>query len=103
MYQGLQRRLYSYSSLPNGQPEPVAARCIAMHSAAVEKAYQLQPTSVEAVEAHFQQYRDALMACIHENGEPIDADMTEDEIMRSVGKVMDTASVDCLARTGYDG
>lgn len=36
-------------------------RCVAEHSFWVERAYQLQPSSIEAQEAYFEQFREPLL------------------------------------------
>jgi hypothetical protein len=101
VYQGLRMRLYSVQSRPDAQ-EPAVEGCIKRHSYFVERAYQLQPASLEAKEQHFAQYRDALIDCLADAGVAVDQQMTMDEILRSVGKGMDNG-VDCLRDTGYDG
>jgi hypothetical protein len=101
VYQGLKMRLYSVQSRPDAQ-EPAVEACIKRHSYYIERAYQLQPASLEARERHFAQYRDALLDCLAGAGVAVDRQMTMDEILRSVSKGMDNG-VDCLQKTGFDG
>jgi len=101
VYQGLKMRLYSVQSRPDAQ-EPAVEGCIKRHSYYIERAYQLQPASLEARERHFARYRDALLDCLADAGVAVDRQMTMDEILRSVGKGMDNG-VDCLQTTGFDG
>lgn len=102
VYQGLRMRMYVTQSHDGNQQEPAVEKCIQQHSYYVEKAYQLQPASMEARDQHFAQYRDALIACLTGAGVAVDQQMTNDEIQRAIGEGMDNG-VDCMAKTGYDG
>ncbi|WP_217615148.1 hypothetical protein [Cellulomonas sp. GbtcB1] len=69
----------------------------------LSKAYQLQPSSVEAIEQHAEQRAPAIRACLEEHGVP-------SEDARSASELADLASraaheligVSCLAEAGVD-
>lgn len=69
-HQGLEKRSYSVPIEAADRRTPLGYsvhRCVAEHSFWVERAYQLQPSSVEEKEAHFAEYRDAILDCLANN------------------------------------
>jgi hypothetical protein len=84
-------------------------RCVAEHSIWVEFAYQLQPASVEAQDAHFDRYREAIFGCLAERGVEVDPALrevaTEAELAAEFRRDPDRRDTYglCLSDVGYLG
>lgn len=78
-------------------------RCLAEHSFWVELAYQVQPKSLEAQEAHFEQYRPAIIDCLAEQGIEVDRDLSQEEMATEFGRDEQERNIygRCLDETGY--
>lgn len=75
-------------------------RCIAEHSFWVEMAYQNQPSSVEAREAAWEQHRDAIVACLRDQGIDVAGDERMSELRRTAVEAYNIhgeADEDCTA------
>lgn len=70
----------------------------------VNQVYQLQPSSVEAVDAYVEQQAPALLACLEANGIEASADETGAELaQKAVQASYDSlGEVSCLAEAGID-
>lgn len=72
-------------------------RCIVEHSFAIEIAYQGQPSSVEAQEASWEERREAIVVCLHEEGFD---DVVGDEPMSDLRRIAGEAVLE--GETGQD-
>jgi len=74
---------YSYEGPETGNP--VADECIYVHSQAIEAIYQLQPSSVEASQAHLKEVAGQFAACLQAMGIEANFDGLEgDELVEAV-------------------
>lgn len=86
--------------------EPVpgysAHRCVAEHSFWVERAYQLQPASIEAQEAYYEQFREPFLECLREQGIELDPDEAIALIVRESDEAYleDRIDVSCRNEVG---
>lgn len=109
-HEGVQMRSYGVpedaEAAHQAEPRPgwTVHQCVAEHSFWVESAYQRQPSSVEAMEAYFDQYRDAIVACLTEHGVDVDPDGSREEIMRLDGQAYLDGRLDnpCSVDAGYN-
>lgn len=106
---GLTIRNYSVPYGDADQREPLPSitvhRCVAEHSFWVERLYQLQPASLEAQEAHFEQFRDAIVECLAGYGIEVAADLSHRELSSQFRGGPDDEDAQiygrCLDETGY--
>lgn len=97
-YRGFPEIRYSFAAASEGRSDEetreVADACMNTHSRWIEMLYQTSPSSIEAVEARFAPYREALVGCLEEQGAELEGDLIRDELV--------TLSYDTLERTGVD-
>ena len=95
---------YGWSSTLPGMTEDqgyaLGDDCLKRFSYWVEQLYQLQPSSLEAMERHFDQYRDAVVQCIRTNGGTVRDDATRDEAALAAIDVENQTGVDCFRELG---
>lgn len=95
---------YSWSpdlpGMTQDQGTALGTDCLNRYSFWVEVLYQVQPSSVEAEEQYFDQYRDAVVQCIRTNGGTVRDDATRDEAVSASHAVEDQTGVDCFRELG---
>ncbi len=74
--------------------------CLSRFSSWVETEWQTQPSSLEAIERHFERYRKVVVACIRENGGTVKDDVTRTDAMFAAISVQDATGVDCFDKAG---
>ena len=94
--------LLNYGWSPNlpgmteDQGNALGEDCLDRYSFWVEMLYQVQPSSVEAEELYFDQFRDAVVQCIRTNGGTVRDDATRDEAALASHAVEGQTGVDCF-------
>ncbi len=95
---------YSVSVVGSWGPEHDAAAndCELLHSAWVDKVYQLQPSVQVAREQYVESIADELRACLEDAGYETEPDATGIELSAQAGDVASATrgEVDCLRTTG---
>lgn len=84
-------------SLSEDSALAIIDECDRQHFYFVSRLYQTQPTAREAKDKHFARHREALMACLTENGVQIDQQATQDEVMRASLQLLDGLQSDTPA------
>ena len=82
------------------QGNALGDECLNRFSFWVEMLYQIQPSSVEAKEQYFVQFRDVVVQCIRANGGTVRDDATRDEAFSAASTVEDQTGVDCFRESG---
>lgn len=103
-YRGFPEVRYSFAASSDGRSDEetlkVADACMYTHSYWVEALYQSSPSSVEAVEARFAPYREALITCLEEQGAEPEASINRDELLALSYETLDRTGVDCVKTVG---
>lgn len=104
---GVPMRSYSVeASAEAANPAEVAGmsvhRCLAEHSSWVEMVYQGQSSTVEAEDAHWEQFREPVVECLREQGIEIDVNAPIAEIrdVANLAYINGEAEVSCAAEFG---
>lgn len=96
---------YSYSASSQGrsdeQTKDVADDCIYKHSFLVEQEYQTSPRALEAMDAQFRPFKDAIVDCIGKNGGKVDDPAGREELLLASYEVQADTGYDCLAESGF--
>lgn len=97
---GFRELWYTYSGTAPGldeqQGEEVSTACLNEHSRTAEMTYQTQPSSVEAMDALFEDYRAVLIACLETHGAPVDGDASRSELETAVAGLLMAGGADCF-------
>ncbi|MFT4157433.1 MAG: hypothetical protein QM630_05815 [Microbacterium sp.] len=103
-YRGFPEIRYSFAATSDGRSDEetlkVSDACRYTHSHWVEMLYQTSPSSVEAVEARFSPYRDALVSCLEEQGADPEARTSRDDLLALSYETLDRTGVDCVKIVG---
>jgi hypothetical protein len=101
---GFPEILYSFAASSVGRSDDetlkLADGCANTHSHWVEMAYQLSPKNIEAREAQFAPYRNALLDCIRNNGGTVSDKASRDDLVVASSGVRDVTGKDCVAMVG---
>jgi hypothetical protein len=101
---GIKELNYSWSphlpGMTEDQGTALGDDCLVRYSYWVEMLWQLQPSSVEAMESYFNGFRRAVVGCISENGGAIRDDATRDEAVAAALEVRDKTDVNCFEESG---
>lgn len=83
-------------------PGVIVHTCMAEHSAWVELIYQGQPATIERQQAHWEQHREPVLACLREHGVEVDSDAPVDELRRTTTRAYTDGEteVSCAAEAG---
>lgn len=96
---------YSFAGSSPGRSDKetlaLADKCVAENSKWVEEAYQTSPAVLEAVEAHFEPYREPITACLEKLGVHVDGNASRREILVKASEMADSKGVDCIDKSGY--
>ena len=95
---------YSHNASSPGRTDDetlaVADACLHEHSMVVEMMYQTSDHAVEAQDALFEEKRDALVACLEDNGSEIDPDASRNEVTLAAVHLFVDGGADCLTEAG---
>ncbi len=94
---GYERITYNYTTAPSltdEQSQRIADECQVSESLYVSILYDLQPGYVEAADRAFEEARPSIVACLRDNGVPIDDEATRSELVNATITLISPAGSD---------
>lgn len=95
---------YSYANSSTGRSDQqtgeLADTCMQTHSKWIEAAYQTSTRNIEAREALIKPYREALLACLRDNGGTARDDAPTDDLMIASSDVLEAKGINCWTTVG---
>jgi len=65
-----------------GEPDAVAQKCVTLHYEYASLAFQQQPAAIEALDAAYEEKREAIVACLRAQGREVEDDLPMDELLQ---------------------
>lgn len=97
--------MYSYAAGSEGRSEAetdsISQACVTANSLFVEALYRDSPAVLELIDAVFEPYRTAVLACVRDHNIEVDPNAPRQVIESSVLDVRSQTNFDCFRESGY--
>lgn len=98
---------YSYAASSAGrtdtETDAISQECIRTHSQFIEGLYRSTPQVQEVVDERFEPYREAVVTCLEDNGEDVDASAPRSVLEMHTAAVVGRGGPHCIADSGFTG
>ncbi|WP_282944535.1 hypothetical protein [Cellulomonas endometrii] len=98
---------YSYAASSEGrtddETDAISQACISAHSQFIEGLYRATPVVQEVIDERFEPFREAVVACLRDNGEDVDDEAPRAVLELHTGAVLQRGGPHCVADSGFNG